>query len=202
MSEELIGYYKLEGLYHLTHVDHIRNIFRYGLLPHNDAHKYGLVRHDISSTDVQNLRSHRHIGGRSVHDYVPLYFNPKNAMLYQVSQVFTPNDIVVIRLSCNLMLQKGVWFTDGNAANATTLSYDCLEDLDKLDWECIRAGYWTEYVDGRRKRMAEILVPNKISDNYIKRKSHIYVRNQDTKSRILGVIPYARVTIDKGFYFS
>ena len=37
MSEGLLDYYKIDGLYHLTHVDHIQTIFRYGLLSYNIA---------------------------------------------------------------------------------------------------------------------------------------------------------------------
>lgn len=202
MSEEILDYYKIDGLFHFTHLDHIQTIARDGLLSHNSAHKRGVVQHDISNSDVQDLRAQRYIGDRPLHDFVPLYFNPRNAMLYQISQEFTLKDIVILRLSRNLMLQQGVWFTDGNAANTPTSSYDCLEDLDKLDWECIRAQYWTEYEDGKRKCMAEILVPDKISANFIKRRSNFFVQDQEAKTRIERAIPSARVTIDKYMFFS
>lgn len=201
MSEETLSYFKLEGLYHFTHVDHIHSIFRYGLLSHNRAHNLGLVQHDISSTDVQHRRSQRSIGGMPVHRYVPLYFNPRNAMLFRIAQDFTMKNIVMLRLPCELMMQKGVWFTDGNAASTATLSYSSLNDLAKLDWDCLRAGYWSEYEDGRRKRMAEILIPNKISDSYIKRKSHLFAHDQEVKGRILAKVPNARVTVDRGLFF-
>lgn len=202
MSEEILDYYEIDGLYHFTHVDHVQSIFKDGLLSHNNAHQRGVVQHDISNVDVQDLRARRCVGGRPLHDYVPLYFNPRNAMLYQVFQEFTLKDLVVLRLSRKLMLQKGVWFTDGNAANTPTLSYDSLEDLDKLDWECIRAEYWTDYEDGKRKCMAEILIPDKISANYIKRRSHLFVENQETRNRIEAILPDTRIAINKDMYFT
>ena len=202
MSEEKLDYYEIDGLYQITHVDHIQTIFRYGLLSHNNAHELGLVQHDISNPDVQNVRAQRCIGGRPLHDYVPLYFNPRNAMLFDVFQKHTLEDIVILQLSRKLMLQKGVWFTDGNATNTPTLSYDSLEDLDKLDWDCIRAEYWTDYEDGKRKCMAEILVPDQISANYIKRKSYLFVQNQKTQNRIEAVLPDARVAINEDMYFT
>ena len=202
MSEEILDYHEIDGLYHFTHIDHIQTIFKYGLHSHNYAHELGFVQHDISNTDVQDLRAKRFVGERQLHDYVPLYFNPRNAMLYQISHEFTPKNIVFIRMSRKLMLQKGVWFTDGNAANTKTLSYNRLEDLDKLDWECIRSENWTEYEDGKRKCMAEILVPDKISANYIKRMSLLFVQDQEAQSRIEAVLPYARVTVNKDMYFN
>ncbi len=202
MSEEILDYHEVDGLYHFTHIDNIQTIFEFGLHSHNYAHELGFVQNDISNTEVQDLRAKRCVGGRQLHDYVPLYFNPRNAMLYQISRESTPKNIVFIRMSRKLMLQKGVWFTDGNAANTITLSYNCLEDLDKLDWEFIRAEYWTEYEDGKRKCMAEILVPDKISANYIKRKSHLFVQDQETQNRIVAALPYAHVTINRDMYFN
>ncbi|MCY4546330.1 MAG: DUF4433 domain-containing protein [Gemmatimonadetes bacterium] len=201
MSEELLDYYEIDGLYQITHADHLQTIFRYGLLSHNNAHELGLVQHDISNPDVQNRRAERCIGGRPLHDYVPLYFNPRNAMLFDVLKKHAQEDIVFLRLSRKLMFQKGVWFTDGNATNKPTLSYDSLKDLDKLDWECIRAEYWINYEDGTRKCMAEILIPDKISANYIKRKSHIFVENQETRDRVEAILPNVRVAINMDLYF-
>lgn len=202
MSVEILDYHGIDGIYHFTHVDHVPSIYKYGLRSHNNSHGLGLVRHDISNPEVQDLRAQRRIGGRPLHDYVPLYFNPRNAMLFDVFRKHTLEDIIIIRLPRNLMLQKGVWFTDGNAANTPTLSYNRLEDLDKLDWECIRAEYWTEYEDGKRKRMAEILVPDKISANYIIRKSYLFVQNQETKLLIEEVIPDVRAVIKEDLYFT
>ncbi len=107
MSEELLDYYEIDGLYQITHVDHIQTIFRYGLLSHNNAHELGLVQHDISNPDVQNWRAKRSIGGRPLHDYVPLYFNPRNAMLFDVLKKHAQEDIVFLRLSRKLMFQRG-----------------------------------------------------------------------------------------------
>lgn len=202
MSEEILGYYEIDGLYHLTHIDHVQTIFKDGLLSHNNAHERGLVQHDISNPSVQDQRAIRFIGKRPLHDYVPLYFNPRNAMLFDVFKNRTLKDIVLLRLSRKLMLQKGVWFTDGNAANDPTLFYNKLEDLDKLDWDCIRARYWNDYEDGKRKCMAEILVPDKISENYIKRKSHLFVENQESRNRIEAILPDARVAVDERKFFT
>ena len=203
VSEEILDYYRIDGLYHITHLEHIRTIIRDGLLSHNSAHQRDVVQHNISNTEVQELRAQRLIGERPLHDYVPLYFNPRNAMLYRILKELTPkNFVVVIRISRKLMLRKEVWFTDGNAAIRKTRPYNNLEDLDKLDWECIRATHWKDYDEGVRKCMAEILVPDKISANFIKRRSNFFVQDQEAKTRIVRAIPSAKVTIDKYMFFS
>ena len=202
MSEEIFDYYEIDGLYHFTHVNHLQTIYLEGLYSHNIAYQREVVQHDISNYDVQDLRAQRIIGGRPLHDYVPLYFNPRNAMMYDVFKNHTLVDIVLLRLPRKLLLQKGVWFTDGNAANTPTSSYDSLEDLDKLDWDCIRAEYWRDYEDGKRKCMAEVLVPDMISANYIKRKSYFFVENQETQNRIKAILPDARVAVDEDKFFT
>ena len=202
VQEEILDYYGIDGLYHFTHIDHLHTIYKYGLRSHNNAHEFGLVQHDISNPDVQDLRAQRFIGRRPLHDYVPLYFNPRNAMLFDVFKKHTLEGIVILRLPRMLMFQKGVWFTDGNAANSPTLSYDSLKDLDKLDWECIRAAYWNDYEDGKRKCMAEVLVPDQISANYIKRKSNLFVDNQESRRRIEAILPDARVAVDEDKFFT
>ena len=70
-------------LYHLTHKDNLENILRYGLQSHNLAHQNNLIKKDISNKDVNKRRQKRDpIYKKSIHDYVPLYFNPRNPMMY------------------------------------------------------------------------------------------------------------------------
>ncbi|HKJ33293.1 MAG TPA: DarT ssDNA thymidine ADP-ribosyltransferase family protein, partial [Balneolales bacterium] len=66
----------VDYLYHMTHLANLNGILEKGLLSHNKAHKKGLLAQDISDSTVNNRRV-------KIHNYVPLYFNPKNPMLYR-----------------------------------------------------------------------------------------------------------------------
>lgn len=68
--------YGINYLYHMTHIDNLESIFKYGLLSHNEAHRRGLVKVDISMQAAQEWR-------KKVHNYVPFYFSPRNTMLYK-----------------------------------------------------------------------------------------------------------------------
>ena len=115
-----------------------------------------------------------------MHDYVPLYFNPRNPMLYRRKEI--QDDIAILAVNRQALTWRGVWFTDGNAAsNATKFYYD-LDDLSRLDWNCIRAEYWNQYDDGTRKRCAEVLVPNVIYPRWIEA---IIVRDAAARSAVL-----------------
>lgn len=174
------SWYRINFLYHFTHVDNMPSILERGLLSHNEAHRIGCVMRDISDPRVQSLRANKQVFGRSLHDYVPLYFTPRNAMLYVRRNI--QSDVVILCLNSILLEHKGSVFTDGNAASSRTTAFNDLRELNKLDWECIRSrAKWIEFPDGRRKRCAEVLITTGIPINHIQR---IIVRTEATR-RIL-----------------
>ena len=197
MSTAVLNQYGINHLYHLTHIGNIGSIYSYGLLSHNRAHNAGLVGQDISDHNVQERRTDRRINEQSLHDFVPLYFTPRNPMLYRRLNI--QDDIAVLCLDSGLLLQDGTCFTDGNAASNETRWSDQLENLNQLDWDCIRAEYWTDFEDGRRKRCAEVLVPDQISANRVQ---CIYTRNRRSQWAVINALPYfVRVETRPEVYF-
>ena len=164
----------IEHLYYLAPIDNAESILQHGILSHKKARQFN--HHDISLREVNDRRrSFRVPGGRPLHDYVPLYFTPRNPMLYTRRDI--QDDIVVLCVDRDLIFGAGVFFTDGNAASVFTHFFDNPESLDQLDWHCIRSHYWTDFEDGRRKRCSEVLVPDRVSSESIRR---IVVHNQTT----------------------
>lgn len=178
-SEELFRQvtelHKISYLFHITHRNNLESIAQSGLKPHNQAH----ADHDpvdISDPSVNQRRSrHDPVHGRSLHDYVPLYFRARNPMLYRRSNV--QEDLAILYVHKSVMLIPGAIFTDGNAASKSTRFFDDLEDLDQLDWECLRAERWSDFDDGRRRRCAEVLVPRVLPFALV---SAIVVQNMDS----------------------
>lgn len=152
-------------LYHMTHIDNLRSILKYGLLSHNSA-RGGKLETDIADNEVNERRSKPDpIYDRSLHDYVPLYFNPKNPMLY--SRKGIQNDIVILAINTKIIGGTEVVFTDGNAASSGTKFYSSVTDLQNLNMACIYGEYWNDFEDGKRERCAETLVPNRIGASMI-----------------------------------
>ena len=168
-----------EHLYHMTHIDNLSSIMSYGLLSHNRAHRDRAVT-DISDRNVNERRAQFSIGGKPLHDYVPLYFNPKNPMLYRRREI--QDDIAILAVSRQALFWRGVWFTDGNAASNDTEFYNDLNDLSRLDWNCIWDEYWNHHYDGTRKRCAEVLVSNVIYPQWIEA---IIVRDTAARAAVL-----------------
>lgn len=175
---KLLNEVGVEYLYHMTHLDNLKGIIEHGLLSHNKAHKHGFMTQDISDNTVNNRRS-------KIHDYVPLYFNPKNPMLFKRREL--QDKIVILCINRELLFSNEILITDGNAASSSTNFYNSIDALTQLNWNIIRSEYWNDFVDGKRIRCAEALLPNVIDKIQIK---NIYCSNQksleETKKIITG----------------
>ena len=171
--------YKINYLYYLAHIDNIPSMCRHGLLSHNKAHGHGYVQEDIADPNVVSLRNEKVVFGRPLHDYVPLYFTPKNPMLYRRRNM--QNRVAILCLDSDLLLLEDAVFSDGNAASLYTDFFNDLADLSKLDWDCIRSERWDSFLQGRRRRCAEVLVPGRIPFERVER---IIVRTHGTRHEL------------------
>ena len=177
---EILNKYGIDYLYHMTHKDNLDNILQNGLKSHNYARSKGLLQNDIADNIVNDRRGRKKpIYQRSLHDYVPLYFNPKNPMLYVRQDI--QNDIIIFAIDRAIFFQKNTLFTDGNAAADTTQFYNNIQDLNKLNWQCIYNQWWNDFSDGKRLRCSEVLV---YPDIPIQKILKIYCRNEQTKEFI------------------
>lgn len=185
----------MKYLYRMTHNLTLDSTLKYGILSHNKAHKLGLINpiYDISNPDVQSRR-------HNIHDYVCLYFSPRNPMLY-----FHKNrqqDIIFLGVNFHIISNKGAIFTDGNAASHDTQFYGDISQLNELRWEIINDPFWTNYPDGKRIKCAEVLIPHKVDVQQIL-KIFCYT---EVQKQICEKIMYKNnielgVEIDRSLYF-
>ncbi|WP_345231387.1 DarT ssDNA thymidine ADP-ribosyltransferase family protein [Olivibacter ginsenosidimutans] len=188
--ETLLNDFGIEYLYHMTHKSNLENILQYGLLSHNMAHSRGLTKADISDERVNRRRDR-------VHNFVPFYFNPKNPMLYKRKSM--QSEIIILCVDRNL-LQTDLKFTDGNAASSSTKFYSNIKDLEKLDWSIINSDYWSDFIDGKRIRCSEILIPNEVKTDSIKKIFCFNSKTEDYVKNKVGSFEIA-VTVNQDFYF-
>jgi hypothetical protein len=153
------------GLHYITHKRNLESIRSRGLLSLNEVLRRGLSRADISDQDVQSLRERREpIWNRSIHDYVPLYLNPKNPMLSKRREL--RDELVILKIQRGVARSGEVIFCDGNAASAAT-KFSLDEQILTSCREALRAEYWTGVEDGKRRRMAEVLVHQRVAPDRI-----------------------------------
>ena len=188
--EEILDKYGIDHLYYIAPVSNIPSILARGILSFNRVQK--IEHQDFSMRYVQKRREEEIPGtGKEIHDYVPLYFATHTPM--QRVLIFgtknKPRSISCIELAfivlngSSIFQQPGVIFTDGNAASEKTGFYTNLADLEKLDWDIIRRRSGTTR-DYKRKKAAEVLVPNFIPVTYFNK---IVVFNEDVKKILCDV---------------
>lgn len=156
-------------LYHMTHIDNLKSICESGfLLSHNQINDYI----DISNQSVNSRRSIKEpFYNNSIHDYVPLYFNPRNAMLYNVQRNFG-SDVILLQIDTGICLQPYTLFTYKNAAANDAICYDdVIEFLNDVDWSSINRYTWFDDPTGIAKKtmMSECLILDRIPISFIKR---------------------------------
>ena len=153
-------------IYHMTHIEHLPSILAHGLLSHNNPYK----KHDISNKSANDKRERiEPIHNRSVHEYVPFYFNPRNAMLFVVQKEQGDN-IVLLEIKKEILLLNGVIFTNGNAAAQSLGFADDIDDLlnpSFINWNEVFATSWNDANENVKnekkfKMMAEVLVPDMV----------------------------------------
>ena len=173
-------------LYHITELDNLPTIAEAGLKSHNRAHS-DYAPTDISLPSVQENRGSKFDGvyGRPLHDYVPLYFRARNPMLF-LRREKQPR-LAVLYIDSAVLLYANAVFTDGNAASENTKFFCAIEDLDRLDWECLEADYWSNFDDGKRKRCAEVLVPHGIPRECIR---GVVVSDESAQNEIASLVPW------------
>lgn len=155
---EYLQKYNIEHLYHMTEIGNLPSIIKYGICSHNEAIRKQLMKTDISDENVQDIRARivDPFFNRCLHDYVPLYFSPRNPMLFRRQK--QQDNIVILGIEPTILGETNVLFTDGNAASQTTYFYLGFKQLNQLPWRQIKAKYWTNYEDGKRIKCAEVLV--------------------------------------------
>ena len=89
--------------------------------------------------------------------------------------------IIILAFKKKLIYQQYSLFTDGNASIRRTRFFNNIEDLNKLNWKCLKDKYWNNFKDGKREIMSEILVPDKVNIKYLKK---IYCDNYATKKNL------------------
>ena len=155
-----------QELYYLAHSENLGSIVERGIFSHALVGHTGVQHVDISQPGAQQWRAlPEPVFGAAIHAYVPLYFNPRNPMLFV--RRHQQRDLVVLRVSVNAVKAAGqALFTDGNAASRAT-RFSTGFGVVKAATPVLEAPYWSDFHDGRRMRCAEALVLNRVAPHFI-----------------------------------
>lgn len=176
---------KLRGLYYITHINNLPSILEKGILCHRTVEEEKINFTPIYDEAIVDSRRDKKVADKgNLWDFVNLYFQPRNAMLYRVlffSEV-NPEKIIIIGLKNSILDRNDIFVTNGNAISPSTeffSSKDAQKHIksirEKTDKE-----WWTSEDGSKRELMAECLIPGSVNPKYI---SEIYVSNPTALSK-------------------
>ena len=185
----------IRNLYYITHVDNLPSILERGILSHERIEDERVQPARIYNTDIVNRRKEKNTPDRkNLWSYANLYFQPRNPMMYRVVQEKGAKDLAVVSITKKILETPGIFITDGNAANAPTQFYFPNDGLKILgqQWKIVQNEWWNTLDGSKRKIMAECLIPNSVSPEFI---NSIYVADEETQSRLSAMVGYRSISI-------
>lgn len=182
------------------HVDNLHiSLRRRGIWAPNHEPKDGLVYRTIHNVEIQQRRRVTSVprGPKgNVHDYVPFYFGYLSPMMLNLKTGRVPGynegqaPLIYFVSTCQAVADSGAKFvfTDGHGLAKFTQWFDDLADLERIDWNIVKARYWKDTPDDsdrQRRKQAEFLVHRFCDWSLI---HEIAVINQNMKDRVENIL--------------
>lgn len=162
------------NLYYITHVGNLESILNLGIYSNNLISQNRIKHFDLSDTEVQEIRGNKFIGNSvNLHDFVNLFFNPRNSMLYRLLDNNDPYDICILEIDITVLNEMDAFVGDGIVAKCTTLARNSKEGLKLLHYDEVFRENWNDpnpYIKDmqRSKVSAEALIKNRVNVDKIK----------------------------------
>jgi hypothetical protein len=160
---------RVTELHYITPVANLRSIMERGILSQRNAAPLNPA--SVADQDVQDIRDDKAVpGGLNLHQYVNLYLDARNPMMYK--RLSHRDHIAVVRVHPAVLDIPGAVVADGNAASNATKFEPSPAGLAGLDEARVYAHSWTDadtwvYWEKKRQRCAEILVPDVVPPHYL-----------------------------------
>jgi len=150
----------IKFLYYLAPVENLRSIFKRGIMNKRRVENLNLNYADYSDRDVQTIRKEK-----SLHSFVPLFLNTRNAMTYRYQK--SGVDFVILRLMSDLVTQYDCKVSDRIAACRFAKILDLTAQSLKLIGvkDIIKAKSFYGDQELKQRMGAEILVHTDIIDS-------------------------------------
>ncbi len=186
---------EIKSLYYITHINNLPSILDRGILSHSQVEETNIDFTPIYDNQIVNKRQEKYTpDNSSLWQYANLYFQPRNPMMYRVIKEKGYKNLAVVAIKPSVMDSEKVMITDGNAANDPTNFFSVKDGIKILrqQWSIIRNEWWNQDDGSKRKIMAECLIPNCISPDYIQ---SIFVAEYQVKQKLEEIIGSRSVNV-------
>ena len=193
----------LTELHYICPIGNLPSIVARGLLSHKRAAR--IEHHSVAMQEIQERRKDILVpGARPLHEYVNLYINGRNKMMYKVVRGHGAATVCVLRVDTAVLDLPGAIVVDQNASSGHARFAPAPKGLALINEELVFAEYWNhpdDPVESMRHGSivcAEILVPDRLDPRYI---SGVHVKDQEVAATIRSAAPDVRVTINPYLFF-
>jgi len=185
-------------LYYITHINNVPSILERGILSHELIETGSIPFTRIYNPDiVAKRRDIKTPDGRSLWSFANLYFQPRNPMLYRVvffGESTDANDIAVLGVQMSILNRPDIFISTGNAAHS--LSDILTASKGRKVFSQIKKNtdkeYWTDESGSKRKIMAECLVPDIVTPDFIQ---GIYVASRDAADKLKKILRQPNLSV-------
>lgn len=208
----MLAKWPLRSLYYLSFMGNLISIVERGVLSKNETHRRKMSAESFAEESVQDRRRNVNVALTShrtvpLHDLVPLYLASKTPALSARRERRDELFFIDISLGALCDPSNEFAFTDGNAASLQTQFFRSLYHLDKIPWDVIKARYWSDLPDGRRRRCAEFLVHPSVAPRYFSRLVVASPNAAKTCASLLrqasnqSISQHLRIDVEPGYFF-
>jgi hypothetical protein len=194
----------IQELHYITRIDNVHSIIKFGILSHNEMKRRRIKHQSVANPYVQSRRTNKVIpGGRKLHDYVNLYFNARNPMMYVILNEQDVEELCVLMIDKSVLYLRDVIISDENAARDLTRFSPSPDGLRLIEKEEVFSDSWNHPDPVEKHRLkgvmcAEILVPQRISPELI---IGAYVSSDNSKKKLVDTGFDSPVTVNAYMFF-
>lgn len=191
---------ELTELHYITPIENVPSILAHGLLSHNKAKK--LPHKSVAMEEIQDRRRPKVVPrGLPLHDYVNLYINGRNKMMYKRKDDHA--ELCVLRIDAAVLDIEGAVVADRNASSDWARFFPSPDGLVNVAREEVFAEYWThdDPIEKMRRSSivcAEVLVPHRIDPGHI---LGAYVSCEEARRRLANLNIGITVTLKPRMFF-
>ncbi|MDI6714153.1 MAG: DarT ssDNA thymidine ADP-ribosyltransferase family protein [Thermodesulfovibrio sp.] len=193
--ELIIKKNNIQALYHFTNIDNLSLIAECnGLWSKERLEKEGLLSRVIRGGNSLSKDLDIYWGNWNK---VSLNWGPKMPMMWHIQQ---QSHLCFFLIKPEVALRKGVVFTDRNATDTNQLRKEGVEGLKLVDFSAVNDPYAYMNTERKKKKQAEILIPDEISLDYVKGVAFISEASRKEGERLWGDKPHPPFIINKTLF--
>jgi len=195
----------LRELHYITPISNVVSIMSKGIFSHKRSKK---IQHDsVAMQEIQDRRKNKVVpGGQPLHDYVNLYINARNKMLFRVLHQGKAHhaDLCILKVQTDILDLPNVVVADRNASSDYARFAPAPDGLRNVHHDLVFAKYWThpdnpiEELRHGSIMCAEVLVPDRVDPVFI---TGAYVSCSNAKASVEALNVGISVTVNAHLFF-